>query len=235
MAAYTFKKYIGEYPNESFLKDALETGKLNTPFLALVDGNLNYNDVVYIDMYVNNELECTLQKNPNTNSWVAYSINVSEGDTISFKSNGSDLTFVLEGDEYQVWTADTNLTNPTLTLTDGEFVFTYTELGNYDIRLLIDNNAYDFEFGIIKEIEVPLNQTIQNADSEPVDWYWNGTKALTQSAHLDKEDIPDYGPQKTVYIEEIMAMTVPTSDSDSSDDITQIWITGTVEDASSDL
>lgn len=234
MAAFTFKKYIGVYPNESFLKTALETGKLNTPFLALVGGSINYNDIVYIDMYVNNELECTLQKNPNTNSWVGYSVNVSEGDDVTFKSNGSDLVFVLDGEDYQVWTADTNITNPTLTLTNGEFVFSYTELGNYDIRLLIDNNAYDFEFGIIEEIEVPLNQTIENADSEPVDWYWNGTEVLTQSPHLDKEDIPDYGPQKTVYIEEIEADTAPTSDSDSSDAITQIRITGTVSDASSD-
>lgn len=230
MAAFTFKKYIGEYPNDNALKDALETGTLNTPFLALVDGDLNYDSIVYIDMYVDDELECTLQKNPNTNTWTAYSTSVAMDSTIKFRSNGSDLTFIVDGNDYTEWIAETNLSNPTLTLANGEFTLTYTDDGSYDIRLLIDSNPYDFEYNTPETIDVPLNHTIENANYDPVDWYWNGNEALTQSAHLDKEDIPDYGPQKTVYIEEIEAFY----DDSDSDATVQVWITGTVEDASSD-
>lgn len=218
MAAFTFKKYIGEYPNDNALKDALETGTLNTPFLVLVDGDLNYDSIVYIDMYVDDELECTLQKNPSANTWTAYSISVAMDSTIKFRSNGNDLTFIVDGNDYTEWIAETNLSNPILTLANGEFTLTYTDDGSYDVRVYVDSTAYELTYGQTTTVNQDLGSTIENGDYNSTNWYWNGTFVM-ESPHLDKEDIPGYTMGVTIHIDSLRAEqgTVP-----------EVYVVGTV-------
>ena len=211
-----FNKYIGEYATTNDLKTALETNALKTPFLALVGNTMTYDDIVYIDLYVDNTLTATLVRSNNT--WSAYSIQVGMGDVMTFRSNGSDLSFVVNNTTTTAWTTTTNLSNPILTLANGVFTLTYTDEGAYDVKVNVDSTAYELTYGQTTTVNQDLGSTIENGDYNSTNWYWNGTFVM-ESAHLDNSDIPDYTMGVTIHIDSLRAEqgTVP-----------EVYVVGTV-------
>lgn len=211
-----FNKYIGEYATTNDLKTALETNALKTPFLALVGNNMTYDDIVYIDLYVNDTLTATLVRSNNT--WSAYSIQVGMGDVMTFRSNGSNLSFVVNNTTTTAWTTTTNLSNPILTLANGVFTLTYTDEGTYDVKVNVDSTVYELTYGQTTTVNQDLGSTIENGDYNSTNWYWNGTFVM-ESPNLDKSDIPGFTMGVTIHIDSLRAEqgTVP-----------EVYVVGTV-------
>lgn len=180
-----FNKYIGEYATTNDLKTALETNALKTPFLALVGNNMTYDDIVYIDLYVNDTLTATLVRSNNT--WSAYSIQVGMGDVMTFRSNGSNLSFVVNNTTTTAWTTTTNLSNPILTLANGVFTLTYTDEGTYDLRVTMNGQNFDLTRSQRLTVDSSFDSSLDC--TEEVNWCVNGSTITTTGYHIDDSDI----------------------------------------------
>lgn len=181
-----FNKYIGEYATSGDLKTALEVGALKTPFLALVANNMNYDDIVYVDLYVNDTLTATLVRSNNT--WSAYSIQVGMGETVTFRSNGSNLPFTVSGTSYTSWVSDASYGNPVLTLANGVFTLTFMyNYGTYDLRVTMNGQNFDLTRGQRLTADTAFDSSLDC--TEEVNWCVNGSSVTTTGYHIDDSDI----------------------------------------------
>lgn len=194
-----FDKYIGEYSTSGDLKTALEVGTLKTPFLALVGNSVNYNDIVYVDLYIDDNLRTTLPRSGNM--W-GVAGNFYKDSTLQFKVNGEFINFYVDGVSYSAYTLSTNSDTLVLTLDNNVFTLTYTDLGAFDVRVTMDNINYDLTYSQTMNVNATLGNVLV---SNKVVYWCSGSTILDLTDHLNKERVAEDAATNTYIVDTLLA------------------------------
>ena len=165
-----FDKYMGIYATSGDLQTALSTGALKTPYVVLVGANeeIEYNELFWIAMFVDGDFEIGMPKNMTNNTWTAVSTTVNSGSVISFKTAeqtnpglvyGDTISFYVDNTSYTAYTAEANLSNIVLTLTNGNYYLTFSA------STPTPDGVYFQEDGWDDPMEIPYNSAVTPASA----------------------------------------------------------------------
>lgn len=165
-----FDKYMGIYATSGALQTALSTGALKTPYVALVGANeeIKYNELFWIAMFVDGDFESGMPKNMANNTWTPLWTTVNSGSIISFKTAelvnpglvyGDTISFYVDNTSYTAYTAEANLSNIVLTLTNGNYYLTFSASTPTPDGVYVQEDGWD------DPMEIPYNSAVTPASA----------------------------------------------------------------------
>ena len=132
MIMENFDKFLGVYATSGDLQTALSTQALKSPWVALVGeyAHPDYNELNWIALFVEGQLDSVMPKDEATNSWTSFSTLINNDDSVSFKAAykqpngtftyGEKLPFYYDDTLYTgSYTMTEAGSNPVLQLTNG--------------------------------------------------------------------------------------------------------------------